>query len=203
MPQALRLKGTLTIFTCTLLSWRVVNNFMVSRPRSQRRCTCSQPFRNFEMCLKTAIFCDLSSYDDNKGTALPRLVSAIWFSLGWCNVQQGGRQRGFTNHLGDAIWAIHNGLEWQLALPPLSGITYVQVAKQMRIGTPDVPCLIYNIEVGIRLDLSSHTISCLLVLATLVAYCETQLPANSFLYIQWSSNDCCSRSSQVGWKKLF
>ena len=35
--------------------------------------------------------------------ALPRLVSAIWFSLGWCIVQQGGRQRGFINHLDDAI----------------------------------------------------------------------------------------------------
>jgi len=38
---------------------------------------------------------------DNKGKALPRLVSAIWFSLGWCIVQQGDRQRGFTNPLGD------------------------------------------------------------------------------------------------------
>ena len=36
---------------------------------------------------------------DNEGTVVPRLVSAMRLSLGWCIVQQRGRQRGFANSL--------------------------------------------------------------------------------------------------------
>jgi predicted component of type VI protein secretion system len=50
-----------------------------------------------------------------KGKALPRLVPAIWFSLGWCIVQQGDRQGGFTNSLGVTTYEMTDEQEPKVA----------------------------------------------------------------------------------------